>query len=73
MCLNLGSSSGESPVNRFDFVFLVRLRYADKLSSLAKLIVAQHGKLRPEDTTRIEDIIEGKTNHRVLLLLDGYD
>ena len=60
-------------MNRFDFVFLIRLCYADKLSSLAKLIVAQHGKLRPEDTTRIEDIIEGKTNHRVLLLLDGYD
>ena len=60
-------------MNRFDFVFLIRLCYVDKLSSLAKLIVAQHGKLRPEDTNRIGDVLEGKTNHRVLLLLDGYD
>ena len=70
---NLGSSDSDSPVNRFDFVFLIRLCYADKLSSLAKLIVDQHGKLRPEDTANVAAILEGKTNHRVLLLLDGYD
>ena len=54
-------------------MFLIRLRYVQKLSSLAKLIVAQHGKLKPEDTARIKGILDGKTNHRVLLLLDGYD
>ena len=43
------------------------------MSSLVKLIVTQHGKLKPEDTARIEAILEDKTNHRVLLLLDGYD
>ena len=70
---NLGSSDSDNPVNRFDFVFLIRLCYTDKLSSLAKLIVDQHGKLRPEDTAKIAAILQGKTNHRVLLLFDGYD
>ena len=60
-------------MNKFDFVFLLRLRYVDKLSSLARLIVAQHDKLKPQDTNDIDTILEGKTNHRVLLLLDGYD
>ena len=60
-------------MNRFDFVFLLRLRDIDKQSSLAKLIVAQHGKLKSEDAAKIKDILEGKTSHRVLLLLDGYD
>ena len=54
-------------------MFLLRLRYVDKQSSLAKLIVAQHGKLDTEDVANIEAILKGKTNHRVLLLLDGYD
>ena len=69
----LGTSDSGNPVNKFDFLFLVRLRYADKQSSLAKLIVAQHGKLRSEDTPKVKAILEGKTNHRVLLILDGYD
>ena len=60
-------------MNKFDFVFLIRLCYVDKESSLAKLIVAQHGKLKSKDIARIESILEGETNHRVLLLLDGYD
>ena len=60
-------------MNRFDFVFLLRLRYIDKHSTLAGLIVAQHGKLKPQDTDNITAILAGKTNHRVLLLLDGYD
>ena len=68
-----GSPANENSVNKFDFLFLVRLRYADKQSSLAKLIVAQHGKLKPEDTPKVKELLEGKFNHRVLLILDGYD
>ena len=60
-------------MNRFDFVFFLRLRYIDKSSTLAQLIVAQHGKLKPEDIANITAIVGGKTNHRILLLLDGYD
>ena len=68
-----GSSANDNPVNRFDFVFLLRLRYVDNHSSLAKLIVDHHGKLDTEDIGNIEAILKGKTNHKVLLLLDGYD
>ena len=68
-----GSPANENSLNKFDFLFLVRLRYADKLSSLAKLIVAQHGKLETTDLELIDSILKGKTNHRVLLILDGYD
>ena len=69
----LGSSDKNNPVNKFDFVFLLRLRYADKKSSLAELIVAQHGKLEQNDIKHIQVILNGKTKHSVLLILDGYD
>ena len=60
-------------VNRFDFVFLLRLRNVTKNSTLAELIVAQHGKLENDDIELIDIILRGKTRHQVLLMLDGYD
>ena len=44
----------------------------DKTSSLPQIIKSQHNlrKVKPE---HIESILEGETNHKVLLLLDGYD
>ena len=60
-------------MNRFDFLFLLRLRYANKTSNLAEFIVAQHEKLEQKDIKQIEAILNGKTSHRVLLILDGYD
>ena len=71
-CLS-GSSDKNNPLNKFDFVFLLRLRYADKKSSLAELIVAQHEKLEHDDIKHIQVILKGKTKHSVLLILDGYD
>ena len=68
-----GSSDKSNPVNKFDFLFLLRLRYADKKSSMAELIVAQHEKLEQDDIKNIESIIKGKTECNVLLILDGYD
>ena len=44
----------------------------DKTSSLAHIIKSQHN-LRKVDIRHIESILEGETNHKVLLLLDGYD
>ena len=66
---------GKRELNKFDFVFLIRLRYADKESSLAELIISQHNRLevmevQPEN---INAILKGKTKHKTLLLLDGYD
>ena len=68
-----GKADNSNPVNMFDFVFLLRLRYANNKSSLVDLIIKQHGKLEPTDRELIESILKGKTSHRVLLLLDGYD
>ena len=56
-------------VNRFDFVFLLRLRNVTKNSTLAELIVAQHGKLDNDDIELIDTILRGKTGHKVLLML----
>ena len=66
---------GKEELNKFDFVFLIRLRYADKESSLAELIISQHNRLevmevKPEN---VKTILKGKTKHKTLLLLDGYD
>ena len=57
----------------FDFVFTIRLKYVDKTSSLPELIVKQHAKLKSHHVGQIRAILEGKTKHKVALLLDGYD
>ena len=56
----------------FDFVFLIPLRNVDENCSLAKLIADEHD-LEKEDIELVESILTRKTNHRVLLLIDGYD
>ena len=59
----------------FDLVFLIRLRYVNTGSTLAKIIQKQHDELEDIPTEYIESIIKGKANtsFRVLLMLDGYD
>ena len=57
----------------FDFVFTIRLRDVDTKSSLPEIIRKQHGQLNKLDNVRIKDILEGKSKHKVALLLDGYD
>ena len=41
--------------------------------SLGDIIIAEHDHLGQEDKDVIQAILTGKTNHKVLLLLDGYD
>ena len=60
-------------MNRFDFVFLLRLRKVRNNSALAELLVAQHGKLEKDDIQVIDVILRGKTELKVLLIFDGYD
>ena len=57
----------------FDFVFTVHLKYVEKHLSLPELIVKQHDKLKSQHVGQIRAILEGKTKHKVALLLDGYD
>ena len=65
--------TGNDVMKQFDFVFTIRLRDVDGKSSLPMIIRKQHGQLNKVDNTRIKDILEGKTKHKVALLLDGYD
>ena len=58
---------------QFDFVFLLRLRYVNKVSTLSELIFMQHNQIKQTSISHLEAILKGKTNHRVLLMLDGYD
>ena len=44
----------------------------DENCSLAEVIVDEHD-LKKEDIELVESILTGKTNHKVLILLDGYD
>ena len=60
-------------MENFDFVFTIRLKYAEKEMSLPEVIVKQHDKLKSQHIGQIRAILEGKTKHRVALLLDGYD
>ena len=60
-------------MNQFDFLFLLRLRYVDQISTLTQLIIKQHPQLKDSDAKFIESILNGKDNRKVLLILDGYD
>ena len=57
----------------FDFLFLLRLRHASKTSSLIDMIKKQHCYLEDVPDKKIKAILGGSTNHKVALLLDGYD
>ena len=69
----LGAADSNNPLNQFDFVFLLRLRYVDQISTLTQLIIKQHPELKDSDANFIESILNGKNNRKVLLILDGYD
>ena len=68
---------GEEELKHFDFVFLIRLGFVDKTSTLAELVIRQHDRLRVMEipAQKIETILKGKTKpkYKVLLILDGYD
>ena len=65
--------TGDDAMKQFDFVWTIRLRDVDENSSLPELIKKQHGQLKKVSSARIKDILKGKTKHKVVLLLDGYD
>ena len=65
--------TGDDVMNHFDFVWTIRVRDVDENSSLPELIKKQDGQLKKVSSERIKDILEGKTKHKVALLLDGYD
>ena len=56
----------------FHLVFLVKLRFVAASPSLAEIVNSQHD-LEHINTDYINSILHGKTKHKVLLMLDGYD
>ena len=48
------------------------MRNVDENCSLAELVADEHD-LEKEDIVLVQSILTGKTNYKVLLLLDGYD
>ena len=45
----------------------------NKKCSLVDLIIDEHEQLNKSDSNLITSVLNGQTNHKVLLLLDGYD
>ena len=54
-------------------MLLIPLRNVKRKCSLVELIIAEHEQLRRSDSNLLDSILYGQTNHKVLLLLDGYD
>ena len=65
----------EEGMDKFDFVWSVRLKNVNKTSSLAEIIKQQHEQLKDVPTEKIKSILQGKTEKevKVALLFDGYD
>ena len=72
--LAMKNVAGEEGMEKFDFVWTVRLKNVDKTSSLADSIKKQHD-LKDVPTEKVQSILQGKTEKetRVALLFDGYD
>ncbi len=74
--LSLALANGESiQLKQFDFVFHIALKFAKQNQSLEDIILEQHAALvrHKASLCHIKQLIEGKTNNTILLLLDGYD
>ena len=65
--------NGEEGMDKFHFVWTVRLKNVDKTSSLAEIVQQQHDKLKKFQPGQIQSILEGRTQSKVALLFDGYD
>ena len=65
----------EEGMEKFDFVWSIRLKNVDKTSSLANVIKQQHKQLNDVPTEKIKSILQGNTEKegQVALLFDGYD
>ena len=75
--LALDWAEGKAPpdLQQFDFVFLIALRNIDSDIPLEEVVIKQHGRFKARKVLKkhIKYILDGSTNSKVLLLLDGYD
>ncbi len=74
--ISLAWANGDSrQLQQFNFVFHAALKFAKKHQTLEDIIIEQHAALKRQNASpeEIKQILEGKKNQKVLLLLDGYD
>ena len=62
-----------SDADQFWVVLRLIINFDILVMLLAEVIKKQHGGLDGTSTRYIDAILRGETNHRVLLMLDGYD
>ncbi len=62
-------------LQKFQFVFLILLRYVDGNEPLEEIIMEQHGRLETENVSpaEVRAILQGETNSNILVMFDGYD
>ena len=62
-------------LKRFDFIFHISMKSVRPGQLIENLIIEQHRGLNGNDVQpeEIKAILEGKTNHNVLVILDGHD
>ena len=67
--------TGEEGMEKFDFVWTVRLKNVNRTSSLPEILKQQHEQLKSVPIEKIKSILQGKTEKqsKVALLFDGYD
>ena len=71
--LAMKHANGEEGMDRFDFVWTVKLQNVEKTSSLAEIVKKQHHRIKDFPTGQIKSILEGRLESKVALLFDGYD
>ncbi len=67
---------GNNPLLQcYHYTFLIQLRHIETSQSIGEAIIAQHKKLKVKriKPLHLQAILEGETDERVLLLIDGYD
>ena len=62
-------------LKQFDFVFHVTLKHVKDNQNIEDIIIKQHPGLSGNrvKSSEIKSILEGETNQRVFILLDGYN
>ncbi len=62
-------------LQKFQFVFLILLRYVEGNEPLEEIIMQQHGRLETENVSpsEVKAILQGETKNNILLIFDGYD
>ena len=75
LAMDWAEDKAPSELQQFDFVFVIALRDVDSNIPLENVVLRQHGRLQGKKVplSHIIQILDGSTDCKALLLLDGYD